>query len=127
MRIVQIQLATSGRKIAIVADPYLHVLANYRSLFELACEADRRDISIVELAEGAPIESKLDYEPIYSGQGPWRLLPAFDHPAEPARCIVSGTGLTHKRSANTRDSMHSSKGNDTGPAIETDSMKMFRW
>ena len=39
---------------------------------------------------------------------PWRLLPPIDHPAEPARCIVSGTGLTHFGSARDRHAMHGS-------------------
>ena len=40
------------------------------------------------------------------GRSPWRLLPPFDHPEEPARCLVTGTGLTHKASAENRQSMH---------------------
>ena len=46
----------------------------------------------------------------------------IDHPAEPARCLVSGTGLTHLGSAKNRQAMHS-----VGEAEMTDSMKMFRW
>ena len=49
-------------------------------------------------------------------------LPAIDHPDEPARCLVSGTGLTHLGSARNRQSMHASTDADL-----TDSMKMFRW
>ena len=41
---------------------------------------------------------------------------------EPARCLVSGTGLTHLGSARNRQSMHASTEADL-----TDSMKMFRW
>ena len=64
----------------------------------------------------------LEYDPIYRGQSEWRILPAIDHPAEPARCLVSGTGLTHLGSARNRQSMHASSEADL-----TDSMKMFRW
>src|SRR5947208_7896971 len=35
----------------------------------------------------------LDYAAIYRGASEWRILPAIDHPSEPARCVVSGTGL----------------------------------
>jgi hypothetical protein len=49
------------------------------------------------------------------------LLPAIDHPEEPARCLISGTGLTHLGSARDRQSMHSNISDDA-----TDSMKMFR-
>src|SRR5205085_1510005 len=49
------------------------------------------------------------------------FLPAFDHPDERARCLVSGTGLTHRKSAQTRDSMH------VGAQTMTDSMRMYQW
>jgi hypothetical protein len=49
------------------------------------------------------------------------LLPAIDHPEEPARCLISGTGLTHLGSARGRQSMHTDIADDM-----TDSMKMFR-
>jgi hypothetical protein len=48
------------------------------------------------------------------------LLPPIDHP-EPSRCFVTGTGLTHKGSADNRQSMHIS-----GQAELTDSMRMFQ-
>ena len=49
-------------------------------------------------------------------------LTPVDHPAEPARCLVSGTGLTHLGSAKNRDAMHGKS-----DAELTDSMKIFRW
>ena len=52
----------------------------------------------------------------------WRLLAAIDHPEEPARCVVSGTGLTHLGSAADRNAMHGRSEEEL-----TDSMKMFRW
>ncbi len=63
----------------------------------------------------------LSYDEVYDGRREWRLLPAFDHPVEPARCLVSGTGLTHLASAQNRQAMHS------GPADLTDSMRMYLW
>ena len=51
------------------------------------------------------------------------LLPPITHP-DPAHCCVSGTGLTHLGSADTRDSMHL-KLNDPSGGL-TDSMKMFK-
>jgi len=44
------------------------------------------------------------------------------HPAEPARCLLSGTGLTHLGSARNRQSMHT-----TSEEKLTDSMRMFQW
>ncbi|MBR9885854.1 MAG: FAH family protein [Oceanospirillales bacterium] len=51
-----------------------------------------------------------------------RVLPPIDHP-DPAHCYITGTGLTHTGSADTRDKMHSG---DHAAATQTDSMKMFR-
>ncbi len=39
----------------------------------------------------------LDYDPIYDSRSEWRLLPAIDHPEEPSRCLISGTGLNPSR------------------------------
>jgi hypothetical protein len=64
----------------------------------------------------------LDYDSVYEGHSPWRLLLPIDHPDDPARCLVSGTGLTHLGSAKNRQSMHTA-----GDEQLTDSMRMFRW
>ena len=52
-----------------------------------------------------------------------RVLPPLTHP-DPAHCWVSGTGLTHLGSADTRDAMH--QGTVTKETDLSDSMKMFR-
>lgn len=64
---------------------------------------------------------RLDYDAIYESRSEWRLLPPLDHPEEPARCLVSGTGLTHRKSAANRDAMHAAT------AQVTDSMRMYQW
>src|SRR5207245_11500794 len=46
------------------------------------------------------------YDDVYAGRAAWQLLPPFDHPDEPARYLVTGTGLTHKASAENRQAMH---------------------
>ena len=51
------------------------------------------------------------------------LLPV-DHP-DPARCWVTGTGLTHLGSASTRNTMHAAAKDPD--AHVTDSMRMFQW
>src|SRR5688572_6485891 len=62
----------------------------------------------------------LEYDAVYTGASPWRLLAPVDHP-ESARCLVSGTGLTHLGSAENRAKMH-----EKTDAQLTDSMRMFR-
>jgi len=34
---------------------------------------------------------------VYGGGSEWRILPAADHPEEPSRCLVTGTGLDNLR------------------------------
>ncbi|WP_417583305.1 AraD1 family protein [Nitrincola sp.] len=50
------------------------------------------------------------------------VLAPLDHP-DPAHLYVTGTGLTHTGSADTRDKMHTA---DSAEIQQSDSMKMFR-
>ncbi len=61
------------------------------------------------------------YDAIYQGRSEWKILPAADFPQEPSRCLISGTGLTHRKSAQNRQAMHAA---DAAP---TDSMRMYEW
>lgn len=67
---------------------------------------------------------KLDYNAIYTGTDAWKILPAFDHPSSPLSCMLSGTGLTHKASAQNRQKMHEEISNE--PEL-TDSMEIYLW
>jgi hypothetical protein len=91
------------------------------SIYELAFIAIGAGMKLSDLARQRARREALDYDAIYAGQSEWRLLPAIDHPDEPARCLISGTGLTHLGSARGRQSMHAAANEDL-----TDSMKMFR-
>lgn len=73
---------------------------------------------MADAADGCASREALPYDPIYRLESDWRLLPAFTHP-EPARCLVTGTGLTHKASADNRQAMH------RNPEELSDSMKMY--
>jgi hypothetical protein len=53
-----------------------------------------------------------------------RVRPPLTHP-DPARCLVSGTGLTHYGSASARDAMHQKLQADANSL--SDSMQMFKW
>jgi hypothetical protein len=116
------QLEKAGvRRLAIVEEPRLILLNHGASVYEMAqaCIAERRNPSAL-LAKWGGSES-LDYDEVYAGASAWRLRPSADHPYEPARCTVSGTGLTHMASAKNRQAMHA-KLEDL-----TDSMRMYRW
>ena len=118
-RLVQIQNG-SRRAVALVDEPHLCLLNGVDSIYQLATNAAAGHGSLRKLIQ--PGGDKLDYETIYAGRSEWRLLPPIDHPTEPARCLVTGTGLTHLGSAKNRQAMHS------GDEAElSDSMKMFKW
>jgi hypothetical protein len=119
-RLVQIQ-NDSMRAVALVEEPRLRLLAGVNSIFQLAQEAVDKGVSLVALIQKNATGASLDYDPIYHGKSAWKLLPPIDHPLEPSRCLVSGTGLTHLGSAKNRQQMHSAS-----EAELNDSMKMFR-
>ena len=98
------------------------LLDGCRSIYDIANSAIAGGLKLSDAARQRATDDVLDYEPIYRGQSEWRILPPIDHPDEPARCLVSGTGLTHLGSARNRQSMHA-----TTDEKLTDSMKMFRW
>ncbi|HWB82601.1 MAG TPA: AraD1 family protein [Bryobacteraceae bacterium] len=120
MRLVQLEGA-AGRRLATVEEPNLRLLSGCGSVYELAqaCIANGR--SIPAEVERRATNQTLPYDDVYGGHSAWRILPSADHPSEPARCLVTGTGLTHMASAKNRQAMH-------GKEEElTDSMRMYRW
>jgi len=120
-RLVQIQNGPK-RAVALVDEPRLHLLDGVKSIWQLAQEAVDAKISLVALVQKKANGELLDYDPIYDGKSEWKLLPPVDHPVESARCLVSGTGLTHLGSAANRQRMHEAADSEL-----TDSMKIFRW
>jgi hypothetical protein len=120
-RLVQIQNGAT-RKVALVEEPRLRLLDGVKSIFQLAQAAVDSKVSLTALIRKKETGGHLDYDSIYDGKSEWHLLPAIDHPDEPARCLVSGTGLTHLGSAKNRQAMHSAS-----EAELNDSMKMFKW
>src|SRR5215212_1274623 len=119
LRLVQLIHPDEGRRVAVVEEPRLHLIPEYDTVFELADAAIKTRKKIKDLI--SLNEPLLEYEPIHDGRSEWKLLPAFDHPVDPSRCFVTGTGLTHKASAENRQAMH---GDAAAPI--TDSMKMYR-
>jgi len=120
-RVVQL---TNGatRRIALVDEPGLRLVDGVSSIYELATLATETGDALSGLVQGRANGTVLDYDEVYAGRGPWRLMPPIDHPAEPARCIVSGTGLTHFGSARDRNAMHVG----AQAAELTDSLRMFQ-
>ncbi|HXY49326.1 MAG TPA: AraD1 family protein [Terriglobales bacterium] len=121
MRLIQIRKGEI-RRVALVEEPNLRLLDRCSSIFELAKLALADGVTLGELVRKRVTGEVLPYDPVYAAGSEWRILPAIDHPHEPARCLVSGTGLTHLGSARDRQAMH-----ETGAEELTDSMRMFRW
>lgn len=120
MRLIQLS-GTSGRRLGVVDGERIRLMRTHHSVYALAWAALADAEPLVQAAEQDTGDEALDYPPIYAGESPWRVLPAVDHPAEPARCTVSGTGLSHIRSAANRQAMHAA-----GDQV-TDSMRMYEW
>ncbi|HTS07599.1 MAG TPA: AraD1 family protein [Candidatus Eisenbacteria bacterium] len=120
-RLIQIKKG-NFRRIALVEEPFVRLLDSCSSIYELAYLAIDSGMSLIDVARKRARHEAIDYDSIYRGQSDWKLLPAIDQPEEPARCHISGTGLTHLGSAQNRQSMHARLEEDL-----TDSMKMFRW
>jgi hypothetical protein len=121
MRLIQLINADRERRVCSVEEGRLRVIGQHDSVYALAQSALSAGTSLSAMAAHHLLPDELDYDQIYQGRSGWRILPPIDHPDDPARCLVSGTGLTHKGSADNRQAMHAA---DTAP---TDSMRMFQW
>jgi hypothetical protein len=118
-----IQIEKEGfRRVALVDEPHVRLLEGCSSVYSLAQDAIASGVKLTALAGQRATKDLLEYDSLYQGKSEWHLLPPLDHPDEPARCLISGTGLTHLGSARERQEMHSSTSEEL-----TDSMKMFRW
>jgi hypothetical protein len=121
MRLVQLKKGLV-RRVAVVEEPHVRILDGCTSVYELASLALRTGSKLSDEAQKRFTPERLDYHVVYRGTSEWKMLPPIDHPEEPARCMISGTGLTHLGSARDRQSMHAVASDEM-----TDSMKMFHW
>ena len=119
MRLIQLQ-GPEGRRVGIAEGAAIQLLGGVESIYALALSALDSGIGLAKAAADLAGGEALDYDEIYAGAGPWRVLPAIDHPVESSRCQISGTGLSHLRSAANRDAMHAA-------GTVTDSMRMYQW
>ncbi len=124
--LIQLRHPQRGRHVALVDGEQLYLLDQYRSVYELAWAAVTTGEKLGEAIARERTDEVIAYEPLYSGDSEWSILPAMDHPTEPSRCRVSGTGLTHVASAKNRDAMHVQDAKQVDEPV-TDSMQMFQW
>jgi hypothetical protein len=124
LHLTQLTHPSEGRRAAIVDGNRLLLLCRHRTLYSCASAAIAQGRTFEAEASADPQDGELDYDEVYDGQSLWRLLPAFDHPDDPFHCLVSGTGLTHRKSAANRDAMH--QAGEPGATI-SDSMRIYQW
>ena len=92
--------------------------------YELAMTAMREGRSLEDAVNARRGNERLDLGALISGAGGdtgLRWLPPIDHP-DSAHLYLTGTGLTHLGSAESRDKMHAKA---SAAAAHSDSMRMF--
>ena len=120
MRLIQFS-KNSQRGVARIENGKAIVVPGAASVIDIAQAALVGNIkNLANNVTGRGDGEALDYAALLADGS---VLTPIDHP-DPAHCLVTGTGLTHLGSADTRDKMHQKVAGD----IETltDSMKMFK-
>ena len=120
MLIVQFKNDAGVRRVGLLEQDTIREIDGFDSTYALAQQAIRIKTALATLALASAGATSHSYEAVASAG---RLLAPLDH-ADPAHCYVTGTGLTHLGSADTRDAMHKKIGGDADAL--SDSMKMFR-
>jgi hypothetical protein len=118
-RAVQIDHPDHGRRVAIVDGDRLHLLSSHRSVYGFTISAIQTGHALEKLIVDDVSPEELSYDEIYSLTTPWRFLASFDHATEPARTLISGTGLTHLSSGTARASTQEE-------AKITDGMRLYQ-
>ena len=118
MRIIQ--CLHQNRPLAALVENERTVRLTDADTYTLARRAIADGRGLAEVVEASLTETRLDYQQLIDER---RLLPPLTH-ADPAHCLVTGTGLTHLGSADTRSAMHAQAQADE-PEL-TDSMRMFK-
>ena len=122
MNLIQFLDEQNSRRVGIVNSDRQSIttLKDTASVHELALAAFRANKKLSDLVTTRLGEETFDYEKLIADK---RVLNPLDHP-DPAHCLVSGTGLTHLGSAQSRDAMHVKLNAETETL--SDSMKMFK-
>ncbi|HMO59481.1 MAG TPA: GguC family protein [Roseiflexaceae bacterium] len=120
LRLVQFYESDGQRRVGIAGDDpqVLQLVDGYTSVYDMALAAIRSTTPLEQFARAHATDRIADYERLIVER---RVLPPLDHP-DPARCIVSLTGLTHLGSAQSRDQMHAAVAAGTA----SDSIRMFQ-
>jgi hypothetical protein len=117
--LIQYRTAAGERSVAAIdEDGRAARVREVASVYELANIAIARGVSLDEAVRSLGAAEEVELDSLLAED---RMLAPIDHP-EPARLYLTGTGLTHLGSAETRDAMHRTT---AAVAPQTDSMKLF--
>lgn len=121
MRLIQFETASGQRHVGVIEGDQVQVVNATATTRELALAAIAARRCLQDEVQARGSEPGPSYQALLEAG---RVLPPLDH-ADPAHCLISGTGLTHLGSASTRDKMHQQKAQDE--STMTDTMRMFKW
>jgi len=123
MRLIQFYTSAQQRAVAIVNSANsVTPLHSVSSVYQLAQLALSNQLSLEQQSLALQSDTTLSYSEIRQQQ---RILPPYDHPDDAAHMLVSGTGLTHLGSADTRATMHAQTSGKADSEL-TDTMRMFK-
>ena len=115
LRLVQIEVEGAHRVAVLVDAERVEPLADASSLYALASDAVSGRMTLAQAVEQRRTGRHVALKDV-------RLLAPIEHP-DPAHLHLTGTGLTHLGSAESRDKMHALAATEAG---QTDSMRIFR-
>ena len=120
MRLVQFRTVQNQRAVARVEGDQLMVLEGITYIAELAKDAISAGRNLAQTVYATTSSETVNYDDVLKEE---RMLPPIDLP-DLRHVQVTGTGLTHMGSADTRDAMHAKVSADA--ADLSDSMKIFK-
>ena len=133
MRIIQFEIPGVGRRVGIVEENRIRDLTAGREdwthvadVFQEAIRTGQRLNSVITAAIPASHPASFSYDQLLNarpGGSEAFLCAPLDHP-DPHRVSITGTGLTHTGSMQSRDQMHTDT-DEAAPHGKTDSAKMF--
>jgi hypothetical protein len=119
LRLIQLQTPSQSRLVAALEDDQLAIrLDGVESVYALAFNAIEEGISLAQAASRRRTKEIINLGDAANGL---RMLAPIDHP-DPAHLHLTGTGLTHLGSAESRDKMHALAASG---GAQTDSMRIF--
>ena len=122
LHLIQLRHVSRGARVGIVLEPDVVLLdENIRTCYQLFSDIVNNGIEAGPFIQSLRSNEILSYDEVYHSAAAWKIRPPVDCEDDPMKCMLSGTGLTHKASAANRQKMHERQETDQ----LTDSMKMY--